>query len=319
MPMPRRNRHGSVVLCVAVLGCNRVSTPASAGPTRFTSANPFAIASPLPYQAPPFDRIHDADYQPAVEEGMRQQLVEVAAIASDTATPSFDNTIVALERSGALLTRAFKVFNAMTQANTDDTLQRVQTEEAPRLAAHLDAIHLNDTLFRRVRSVYDRRADLGLDSVQGFLVERYYRDFVRAGALLAEPKAAAVVVGDKSELEGLSDAEIAAAGEAARQRKIEGKWVLPLQNTTKQPGKASLKHRALRERLFTASTTRAERGDSNDTRAIVKRLAQLRAERARLLGFPNLAAYVLDDQMAKTPDAAIKLLTDLVPAATAQA
>src|SRR6266516_3279595 len=171
MPMPLPNGRRALAVCVAVLGCNRVSTPASAGPTRFTSANPFAIASPLLYQAPPFDRIHDADYQPAVEEGMRQQLVEIAAIASDTATPSFDNTIVALERSGALLTRAFKVFNAMTQANTDDTLQRIQTEEAPRLAAHLDAIHLNDSLFRRVRSVYERRADLGLDSVQSLLVE----------------------------------------------------------------------------------------------------------------------------------------------------
>ncbi|HMC18698.1 MAG TPA: M3 family metallopeptidase, partial [Gemmatimonadales bacterium] len=344
MPLPNRRR--AVALCLTLLGCSRVSTPASAGPAQFTGANPFASASPLLYQAPPFDRIHDADYQPALEEGMRQQLVEVGRIAADTAAPSFDNTIVALERSGALLTRAFKVFNAMTQANTDDTLQRVQTEEAPRLAAHLDAIHLNDTLFRRVRSVYDRRADVGLDSVQTFLVERYYRDFVRAGALLAPAdkarlrrlnqeesklatdfqnrllaatKAGAIVVGDKNELDGLSDAEIAAAAEAARQRKLDGKWVLPLQNTTQQPAQASLKNRALRERLFIASTTRAERGDSNDTREIVKRLAQLRAERARLLGFPSLAAYVLDDQMAKTPDAAIKLLSDLVPAATTQA
>ena len=345
MPMLRPSPLVTLALGATLLGCNHASTPASAGPAPFTSANPFASASPLLYQAPPFDRIHDADYQPAVEEGMRRQLAEVAGIASDTAAPSFDNTIVALERSGALLTRAFKVFIAMTQANTDDTLQRVQTEEAPRLAAHLDAIHLNDTLFRRIRSVYERRADLGLDSVQAFLVERYYRDFVRAGALLAEPdkaalralnqeesklatefqnrllaatKAGAIAVGDKNELDGLSDAEIAAAAEAARQRKLDGKWVLPLQNTTQQPAQASLKNRGLRQRLFIASTTRAERGDSNDTREIVKRLARLRAQRARLLGFPSLAAYVLDDQMAKTPDAAIKLLSDLVPAATAQ-
>src|SRR5437667_2564121 len=346
MPMLRPSRLFTLALGATLLGCNRASTPAAAGPAPCTRSNPFASASPLLYQAPPFDRIHDADYQPAVEEGMRRQLAEVAGIASDTAVPSFDNTIVALEHSGVLLTRAFKVFIAITQANTDDTLQRVQTEEAPRLAAHLDAIHLNDTLFRRVKSVYDRRGDLGLDSVQAFLVERYYRDFVRAGALLPEPdkarlralnqeesklatdfqnrllaatKAGAIIVGDKNELDGLSDAEIAVAAEAARQRRIDGKWVLPLQNTTQQPAQASLKNRALRERLFIASTTRAERGDSNDTRAIVKRLAQLRAERARLLGFPNLAAYVLDDQMAKTPDAAIKRLTDLVPAATAQA
>src|SRR5207247_1779471 len=280
MPMLRPSRVFTPALGATLFGCNHASTPASAGPAPFTSANPFAIASPLPYQAPPFDRIHDADYQPAVEEGMRQQLVEVAAIASDTATPSFDNTIVALERSGALLTRAFKVFNAMTQANTDDTLQRVQTEEAPRLAAHLDAIHLNDTLFRRIRSVYERRADLGLDSVQAFLVERYYRDFVRAGALLAEP--------DKAALRALNQEE--------------SKLATEFQN-----------------RLLAATKAGAIAvGDSNDTREIVKRLARLRAQRARLLGFPSLAAYVLDDQMAKTPDAAIKLLSDLVPAATAQ-
>ncbi len=336
----------ALALGATLLGCNRASPPASAGAAPFSGSNPFASASPLLDQAPPFDRIHDADYQPAVEEGMRRQLAEVEGIASDTAAPSFENTIVALERSGALLTRAFKVFIAMTQANTDDTLQRIQTEEAPRLAAHLDAIHLNDSLFRRVRSVYERRADLGLDSVRTFLVERYYRDFVRAGALLAEPdkarlralnqeesklatdfqnrllaatKAGAVVVGDKNELDGLSDADIAAAAEAARQRKLDGKWVLPLQNTTQQPAQASLKNRAVRQRLFIASTTRAERGDSNDTREIVRRLAQLRAQRAQLLGYPSLAAYVLDDQMAKTPDAAIKLLSDLVPAATAQA
>ena len=181
MRLPERRL--ALALCATLLGCNRASTPASAGPAPFTSANPFASASPLLYQAPPFDRVHDADYQPAIEEGMRRQLAEVEGIASDTATPSFDNTIVALERSGALLTRAFKVFIAMTQANTDDTLQRIQTEEAPRLAAHLDAIHLNDALFRRVRSVYERRTDLGLDSVQTFLVERYHRDFVRAGEI----------------------------------------------------------------------------------------------------------------------------------------
>src|SRR5437773_8079364 len=238
--MPLRDRRRWLALCVTLLGCTRVSTPPSARTARFTSANPFASASPLLYQAPQFDRIHEADYQPALEEGMRQQLVEIAGIATDTAVPSFDNTIIALERSGALLTRAFKVFNALTQANTDDTLQRVQTEEAPRLAAHLDAIHLNDTLFRRVRSVYDRRADVGLDSVQTFLVERYYRDFVRAGALLAPAdkarlrrlnqeesklatefqtrllaatKAGASVVGDKDERCSPTDPELAAVAD----------------------------------------------------------------------------------------------------------
>jgi len=333
-------RRLAIAAGVTLLGCGR------AGPAAFTSANPFATASPLFDQAPPFDRIHDADFQPALEEGMRRQLAEVAAIASDTARPTFDNTILALERSGTLLHRAAKVFFALVGANMDDTIQQVQTAEAPRLAAHNDAIFLNDTLFRRIKSVYDRRATLGLDSVQQFLVQRYYRDFVRAGALLsaadkaklrvlnqeeaslttefqkrllAATKAGAVLVADSTQLAGLAAGELGAAAQAAKDRKLAGQWVLPLQNTTQQPAQAELTNRALRERLFRAATTRAERGDSNDTRQIIARLAELRAERARLLGFPTLAAYVLDDQMARTPEAAIKLLTDLAPAATARA
>lgn len=309
-------------------------------------ANPFFSVSTLPYQAPPFDRIRDADYQPALEEGMRRERAEIDAIANQAAPPTFANTILAMERSGALLTRVSMAFSAMTQANTDTTLQRVQSEEAPRLAAHRDATYLNDRLFRRVRSIYDRRARLGLDAEQKQLVERYYRDFVRAGAqlseadkarlralnqeesrlttsfrsrLLAATRAGALVLDDRAQLAGLSEGDIAAAAEAARQRGLEGKWVIPLQNTTQQPAQASLRDRALRERLFRASAERAEHGDSNDTRDVVRRLEQVRAERARLLGFRTFADYKLGDQMAKTPDAAIRLLTDLVPAATAKA
>ena len=312
----------------------------------FTSENPFANPSSLFDQAPAFDKIHDADYQPALEEGMRLQLAEIQKIASDPAPASFDNTIVAMEESGALLTRTAKVFFAIVQANTDDTLQKVQQEEAPRLAAHNDAIYLNDQLFKRVKSVYEQRGDLHLTDVQKFLVERYYKDFVRAGALLskedkerlrelnqeesklttsfqnkllAATKAGALVIDDKKELEGLSDAEISAAAEAAHQRGLDGKWVLTLQNTTQQPAQASLKDRAVRERLFRASTLRAEHGDANDTRQVILRLAELRIEKAKLLGYPTYAAYVLADRMAKTPDAAIKLLTDMVPAASAKA
>ena len=329
-----------IALALLLLGCGQTRT------ARFTEQNPFAAASPLFDQAPPFDRIHDADYQPALEEGMRRQLGEIAAIATDTAAPTFDNTILAMERSGALLRRVSKVFNAITSANTDDTLQKVQDDEAPRLAAHNDAIYLNDTLFRRVKSVYDRRQAMGLDSGQQFLVRRYYKDFVRAGALLgdsdkaklrafnkeeaslstefqqrllAATKAGALVVTDSTQLDGLTAGEIAAAAQAAAGRKLGHAWVLPLQNTTQQPAQAELTNRAVRQRLFEASTGRAERGDSNDTRKIITRLAELRAERARLLGFPSLAAYVLDDQMAHTPDAAIKLMTDLAPAAVAKA
>jgi len=337
MPTARRL---ALVLTLVLLGCGR------SGPAPFTPDNPFAKASSLFDQAPPFDRIHDADFQPAIEEGMRQQLVEVAAITRDTAAPTFDNTILPLERSGTLLRRVGKVFFALASANTDDTIQRVQEAVAPKLAAHTDAIFLNDTLFRRVKSLYDRRATLGLDPLRVFLVERYYRDFVRAGALLADSdkvklralnqeeatlstqfqqrllaatKAGAVVVDDSAQLDGLSAGDIAAAAQAGQDRKLTGKWVITLRNTTQQPVQASLRSRALRERLFRASTTRAERGDSNDTREIIQRLAQLRPERTRLLGYPSFAAYVLDDQMAKTPETAIKLLTDLVPAATAKA
>ena len=310
------------------------------------SNNPFATASTLPFQAPPFNRIHDADYKPALEEGMRQHLAEVEAIANQPAAPTFDNTIVAMERSGQMLTRVSKVFFALTQSNTNDTLQAVQNEEAPRLAAHSDAIYLNPRLFARVKDLYDHRSALGLSPEQKFLVERYYRDFVRSGAqlseadkdrlralnqeesklntdfqnkLLAATKAGALVVTDPSQLAGLTSGEIASTQQAAKQRGLDGKYVLPLQNTTQQPAQAELTDRATREALFRASTLRADRGDSNDTKAVIRRYAQLRAERAKLLGFPTYAAYKLDDQMAKTPEAALKLLGDLVPPATAKA
>ena len=323
-----------------------IATAMSAAAPSASSSNPLLTASPLPYEAPPFDRIRNVDYQPAIEEGMRRHLAEVDAIANRSAAPTFDNTIVAMERSGELLTRATKTFFNVVAANTNDTLQRVQTVVAPRLAAHADAIYLNPALYRRVQAVYDRRASLGLTPEQLFLVEHYRREFVRAGAnlsatdqqrvralneeesnlttafqnkLLAATKAGAVVVDDVHELDGLGAGEIAAAADAARQRGLSGKWVIPLQNTTQQPLQAVLKNRALRERLFVASTTRAEHGDSNDTRAIVTRLAQLRAEKARLLGYPSYAAYKLDDQGAKTPEHAIGLLSQLAPAATAKA
>jgi peptidyl-dipeptidase Dcp len=329
-------RHLALAAAIALTACS-TSKPAMT----FSPSNPFANASPLLYQAPPFDKIHNDDYGPALVEGMRVQIAEVERIATDSAAPTFDNTIIALEKTGEMLTRANNAFQAITQANTNDTLQRLQAEIAPKLAAHSDAVHLNAALFARIKTLHDRRAAIGLDSVQTFLVERYYKDFVRAGALLpdsdktrlralneeesklstefqnrllAATKAGGLVISSKSELAGLSDAGIAAAAEAAKARKLDGKWVLPLQNTTQQPSQASLADRSIRERLFRASTTRTEQGDSNDTRALVLRLAQLRADRARLLGFPNLAAFVLDDQMAKTPDKAIKLLTDMVPA-----
>jgi len=350
--MLRRLSYFFVVTTIAVsipfLGANARPQPPSGDTTAvaFPSANPFAGPSALLYQAPPFDKIRDADYKPALEEGMHQQLAEIDKIASDPAPATFDNTIVAMEKSGALLTRVSKVFFAIVQANTDDSLQNIQSEEAPKLAAHSDAIYLNDKLFQRVKAIYDNKENLHLNSVQKFLVWRYYVDFVRAGALLSEPdkeklralnqeeaklttdfqnrllaatKAGGLVVDDKNKLDGMSDAEIAAAAQAAHDRGLDSKWVLPLQNTTQQPAQVPLNDRSVREQLFEASTMRAEHGDSNDTRAIITRLTEIRAEHAKLLGFPNYAAYILEDQMAKTPAAAIKLLTDLVPAAIAKA
>ena len=308
--------------------------------------NPFFAASTLPYQAPPFDRIRDEHYQPALEEGMRQHLAEVEAIANQAAPATFDNTIVAMERSGALLTRVSAAFNAVTGANTDSTLQKVQEEVAPKLAAHRDAIYLNGRLYQRVKSIYDRRASLGLTPEQSELVERYNRNFVRAGAqlgeadktrlralnqeesrlstdfsnrLLAGTKAGALVIADRAELAGLSDAQVANAAEAAKQRGMEGRWVLPLQNTTQQPLLGVLQNRAVRQRLFEASIHRTDRGGPNDTRDIIRRLAQLRAERAQLLGFPSYAAFSLANQGARTPENATGLLTQLALPATARA
>ncbi|MFI5227583.1 MAG: M3 family metallopeptidase [Gemmatimonadales bacterium] len=325
-------------------GPSPAATVTSTAP--LTAANPFYAPSTLPFGAPPFDRIHNADYQPAIDEGMRQQLREVAAITAQSAPPTFDNTIVPLERSGALLTRVMKVFNGVTSANTNDTLQQVQSDEAPKLAAHSDAIFLDDALFRRVSQVYDKRAQLGLTPEQKYLVERYHLDFVRAGAQLAEAdktklramnqeesklttdfqnrllaatKAGAPVFKDSSSLEGLSAADVAAASEAAKERSLPGEWVLPLQNTTQQPAQASLVRRAVRQQLYEASSHRADRGDANDTRAIIQRIAQLRADRAKLLGYATAGDYVLADQMAKTPSAAIKLLSDIGAPAVAKA
>ena len=309
-------------------------------------SNPFAVESSLPYHAPRFDLIRNEHYQPALEEGMRLQLSEIDAIAKQMQPPTFDNTIVAMERSGALLDRVSKAFFAVVQANTNDTLQKVQDAIAPKLAAHRDAIYLNDQLYQRVRAIYDRRDAGSLNPEQKALIERYNRDFVRAGAqlseadkirmralnqelsklatdfsnkLLAGTKVGALVVDKRSDLDGLTDAQIATAADAAKQRGLTGKWVLPLRNTTQQPSQAALKNRAVRQRLFEQSILRTSRSDSNDTRNVVRRMSELRAQKAQLLGFPNWAAYVLAAQGAKTPENAIKLLTDLVPPATARA
>jgi peptidyl-dipeptidase Dcp len=312
--------------------------------TAFTPDNPFAKPSTLPYQAPPFDRIDDSHYLPAFEEGMRQELAEIEAIANDPAAPTFDNTIVPMEKSGQLLRRVGRVFGGVSGSHTNPTLQKIQTVLAPKQAAHRDAINLNPKLFARVKAIYDQRNELPLDAEQKYVVENYYDDFVRSGALLSEEdktklrelnkessklsnefrqkilagsNAAALIVDDKAQLEGLPDTEIAAAAEKAKERGLEAKYLIPLQNTTQQPALTSLRNRELRERLLSASVAR--NAGEHATDAIVARLAQIQSERAKLLGYPSYAAYALSDRMAKTPENAMKLLTDTVPAATAKA
>jgi peptidyl-dipeptidase Dcp len=319
--------------------------PTSSPTASFGPSNPFYAESTLPFHAPPFNKIKDSDYQPAIDAGMAEQITEVEAIANNPAPPTFENTIVAFERSGRLLDRAWAAFNCVTGANIDDDLQKLQDYEAPRFSAHQDAISLNPKLFARVKAIYEKRQSLGLDAESLRLVEYDYLEFVKAGAnlsdedkeklkklnqeeatlstnfmtkLLAGTKDGSFATTDKAALAGLSDEEIAAAADAASARKQQG-WAIPLQNTTQQPDLTYLSDRATREKIFENSWNRCERGDANDTRATIARLAQLRAQKAALLGFPNFAAWNLTDQMAKTPEAAIHFIDALVPASTARA
>lgn len=310
----------------------------------FGPGNPFYSPSPLAFHAPPFDRIRDSDYQPAIEAGIADEEKEILAIADDPAAPTFENTFVAMEKGGALLRRAQAAFNAVTAANTNPNLQKAQQELAPKLAAHADAIYLNPNLFARVKTIYDHRASLHLDAESQRLVQIVYDRFVHAGAALSDAdkeklkklneeaskledefsrglleatKNAAYTTTDKAALAGLTDAQIAAAARAAQERKVKG-YVIPLQNTTQQPDLTELTNRETREALFEKSWTRAEQ-PANDLRPVVARLAQLRAEKAKLLGFESYAAWTLEDQMAKTPDAVLHFLNELIPAATARA
>lgn len=305
----------------------------------------FQSASPLFLHAPQFDKIKEADFAPAFEAGMAQHKAEIIRIAEDPAQPTFDNTLAALERSGQSLERVSLVFSALTSANTSDNLQKIESELSPKLAAHSDWIYLNPKLFARVQSLYDRRDSLNLNPEQRQLLTVAHQKFVRSGAklspadqtrlkalneqlstletgfqhkLLAADKRGALVVDDKAKLAGLTDEQIAAAAAAAEARGLKGKWVLTLQNTTQQPLLQDLADRGVRQQLFERAWTRAEQGDEADTRATIAQIAKLRIEKARLLGYPSYAAYVLEDQMARTPEAAEAFLRQLSPAARAR-
>ena len=309
-------------------------------------SNPFYAPSTLYMHAPAFDKINNESYTPAFDEGMRQQIAEVEAIANQSESATFDNTIVAMERTGQMLSRVSTVFFNLTGANTNDALEAIQRDMSPKLSAHGDAIVLNGKLYARVKSLYDKRASLGLDAESVRLLERYNTDFVRAGAqlsdadkvklkainsqlatlgttfsqnLLKETNADAVVVDTLAELDGMSEAGITAATEEGKKRKLDGKYVVALVNTSGQPPEAVLTNRALRKRLYEASVARGSHGGEFDNRATIIKIAQLRAERATLLGYPNHATYVLEDETAKTTTAVNKLLSDLAPAAVANA
>ncbi|MEM8512644.1 peptidyl-dipeptidase Dcp [Massilia sp. MP_M2] len=310
------------------------------------ASNPFAKPSTLQYGYPAFDKIKNEHFAPAFDEGMREQAAEIGKIASNKAAPTFDNTIVAMERSGELLGRVRAVFYTLTGSYTNDTLQALDKDLAPKFAAHSDAIRLNPALFARIKTLHDKRATLGLDAESAFLLERYYKDFVRAGAnlsaadkvklkeyngklaalqtqfsqnVLKEVNASAFVVDTRAELAGLPEKAIDAAAAEATKRGLEGKFVIPVVNTTQQAPLAVLTNRATREKLLTTSMIRGNRGGEFDNRDVVLQLAKLRAERAELLGYENYAAYSLEDQTAKNTTSVNKLLGDLTAPAVRNA
>ena len=341
----------TILSCVSALAL-AIAAPGIAAPNprqvtataALMSSNPFSKPSSLPFETPDFSRIKDSDYLPAMLAGMAQQKAEVTAIANQKAAPTFENTVVAMERSGQLLDRASAVFSAVNGANTNDVLQATDTKTAPLLAAHEDFIYLNEKLFLRFKSLADRASQLHLNPEQAKLLDVYYKQFIHAGAelppakktrlktinqriselqtafgqqLLAAAKAGALHVDNPAALAGLSPQQLAAAQQAAKDHNSSG-YLLPLQNTTQQPLLEQLGNHLTRQQLFDASLGRAEKGDKNDTRATIGELAVLRAQKAALFGADNFADYNLYDQMAKNRATAVGFLDRLAPAVAAR-
>ncbi len=309
-------------------------------------SNPFFSRSALPYELPPFALIRDEHYRPAFERGMAEQLAEIATITAQDAEPTFENTLVPLERSGRLLDRVAEVFFNKSSSDSSDFTQTIEEEIAPVLAAHSDAIRLDPVLFARVRAVHEQLGESGLDAESRYLVERYFVEFALAGAglndedkarlkdvnqrlstlttrfeknLLADTNELAVVIDDVAELDGLGAGEISAAAEAACERGLDGKYLIGLVLPTGHPYLASLTNRDVRERIMTASRARGARGGEYDNRELVLQITRLRAERARLLGFATHAAAVTADETARTPEAVISMLGSLAPIAARNA
>ena len=344
-------------LALTLAGCSKTDTNqvAESAPTTPTETamttvpaenNPFFEESPLYMHYPQFDKIENAHFVPAFELGMEQQLAEIDAIVNQVEAPTLDNTLIPMERSGQLLNRAATVFFAMTSANTNDELESIRSEMAPKFSAHNDRIRLNSKLFERVRTLFEQRDTLELDPESYRLIEESYKDFVRAGAqlsdedketrkamnaelaslqtefsqnILNEVNASAVVVDSREELAGMPEANIEAAAEAAKSKEMDGKYLIALRNTSQQPPLGDLEDRALRQRIMEASLTRGSHGGEFDNREILIRVAKIRAERAQLMGYPNHAAYGLENQTARTTEAVNERLASPAPPAVANA
>ncbi len=310
-----------------------------------TAENPLLKPSALQYQAPEFDKIKTEHFMPAMEQGIAEHDKEIEAIANNPEAATFENTIAAMEKSGALLNRATSVFFNLTGTVSTPEIMQIQSDITPKLSVHGDNISLNPKLFARVKAIYDNRASLNLDPESLRLTEVTYEGFVRSGALLNDEQKAtiralneeesklgnqfsqnllklnkeiAVFVKDKAELKGMSDAEVAAAAEQAKSMGRDGEYVIQITNTTRQPALAVLENRELRQRVWEASAYRGTKGEL-DNRPLVSRLAQIRAQRAKLLGFDNYANYSLDQAMAKKPEAVYNMLQSMVPAVVANA
>lgn len=337
------NRPLMIAAAVAhVCSAAHAAEPASMLP----ASNPFAQPSKLPFGYPMFDQIKNEDYAPAFAEGMRINAAEIEAIANNPKPATFDNTIVALEKSGQLLSRVSSVFGNLSGANTNDSFKALERELSPKLAAHSDAIRLNEKLYARIKSLYDKRDKLHLDAEAKYLLQRYHTDFVRAGARLSaadkdklkamngqlanlqtafaqnvqeEANASALVVDTREELAGMSDAAIDAAAAVAKARGLDGKFVIPVVNTSGQANLAVLTNRAVRERLMAASLERGSHGGKFDNREVVLKLVRLRAEKAALLGYASFADYALEDQTAHDAQAVNRMLAEFARPAVANA
>jgi peptidyl-dipeptidase Dcp len=344
--MCRSNLVLLLTLLLITAGCSRSDAPQPVSTETAEATNPFCVESDLPYGMPPFDLIKNDHFVPAFERGMAEHMSEIEAIASNPEPPTFENTIVAMELAGQLLSRSRRVFSNLSSTHINDEMKAIQREMAPRFSSHNDSIRLNPDLFAKISALYETRDSLGLDSEPLRLLERYHTDFIRAGAELSEDQKthlreinselaelgtafsqnalnevndSAVVVDTREELAGLSDSQIESAAAEAASRGLDGKFVITLRNTTLQPVITTLQNRALRERIQDASAARGSRGNEFDTREIVVRVLSLRSERATMLGYDSHAAFVLEEQTAGTVTAVNDMLGRLAPRAFANA